>query len=71
MESKDDPERVSLDPLDPVTALRALLAVDPDAEPVEEAEPVEQARADPSIQPGEDEDQGIREDREAKYQGGA
>ena len=29
----DDAERVSLAPLDPMTALRALLAVDPDAEP--------------------------------------
>ncbi|MBA2792500.1 MAG: hypothetical protein H0U32_00725 [Thermoleophilaceae bacterium] len=31
----DDDERVSLDGLDPQQALKALLAVDPDAEPVE------------------------------------
>jgi hypothetical protein len=35
-----DPERVSLDPLDPETALRALMHVDPGAEPVEH-EPAE------------------------------
>ena len=50
MKPKDDPERVSLDPLDPVTALRALLAVDPESKPVDEdedeAEPVEQAEPD-------------------------
>lgn len=31
----DDDERVSLEGLDPQQALRAILAVDPDAEPVE------------------------------------
>ena len=50
MESKDDPERVSLNPLDPITALRGLLAVDPESEPAEkaddESEPVEQAESD-------------------------
>jgi len=31
-----DADRVSLSPLDPEEALRALLAVDPDSEPVDE-----------------------------------
>ena len=34
----DDGERVSLAPLDPLDALRALLAVDPDAEPADDQE---------------------------------
>lgn len=37
MAERDD-ERVSLDGLDPEEALRALLKVDPDAEPVAEAD---------------------------------
>ena len=37
------------DPLDPVTALKALLAVDPDAEPAKQDEPAER-------NPREDED---------------
>lgn len=35
MKRDDDPERVSLAPLKPVDALRALLKVDPDSEPSE------------------------------------
>jgi hypothetical protein len=35
---KRDEDRVSLDPLDPETALKALLAVDPHAEPADEPE---------------------------------
>jgi len=54
MESKDDSERVSLDPLDPITALKGFLAVDPESEPSgepemtdeDEAEAVEQAEPD-------------------------
>lgn len=34
-DDRDDDERVSLDGLDPQQALKALLAVDPDAKPVE------------------------------------
>jgi hypothetical protein len=39
----EDPktDRVSLEGLDPDTALRALLKVDPDAEPVEQDKPAE------------------------------
>ena len=37
--TRDDDERVSLAPLDPMTALRALLAVDPDAGPVDDHQP--------------------------------
>ena len=32
----DPDERISLAPLDPETALKALMAVDPDAKPVDE-----------------------------------
>jgi hypothetical protein len=32
----EDQDRVSLNPLDPIEALRALLAVDPDAQPAED-----------------------------------
>jgi hypothetical protein len=35
MEHDRDPDRVSLESLDPMTALRALLAVDPKSEPAE------------------------------------
>ncbi len=35
IDGEDHDERVSLDGLDPQQALKALLAVDPDAEPVE------------------------------------
>ena len=35
----DDGERVSLAPLNPLDALRALLTVDPDAEPVDAQQP--------------------------------
>ena len=35
---QDGDGRVSLSPLDPVTALRAFLAVDPESEPSDEAE---------------------------------
>lgn len=38
MDEKHDEDRVSI-PLDAETALRALLAVDPDAEPSKEDEP--------------------------------
>jgi hypothetical protein len=42
-----DGDRVSLDGLDPVAALKALLAVDPDSPPVAEAdEPSEQPKRD-------------------------
>lgn len=46
--SPDRDERISLDGLHPEDALRALLAVDPDSEPVEE----EDDEAEP--QPSED-----------------
>lgn len=46
-------ERVSLDPLDPVTALRALLAVDPEAEPSDEAERADEAGAEPTAERSE------------------
>ncbi len=36
-ESDDDDDRVKL-PIDPVEALKALLKVDPDSEPVDDAE---------------------------------
>ena len=45
-----EPERISLDALDPVVALKALLTVDPQSEPVNDAdererdEPGENAR---------------------------
>lgn len=35
---EDHDERISLAPLDPVEALRALLKVDPDSEPVDTAD---------------------------------
>lgn len=35
--NSDDDDRVSLAPLDPEAALRALLAVDPDAGPTDES----------------------------------
>ena len=42
MAQERDENRVSLEGLDPETALRALLKVDPDSEPVEQDEPAEQ-----------------------------
>jgi hypothetical protein len=36
--SRQDADRVSLEGLDPAEALKALLAVDPDAPPVDEAD---------------------------------
>jgi len=50
MESKDEPDRVSLDPLDPLTALKGLLAVDPESDPSSE----EQAGREPTEEPDEE-----------------
>lgn len=46
MEQSRDRDRVSLEGLDPETALRALLKVDPDAEPVEQDEPAKRDERD-------------------------
>ena len=43
---RDPDERVSLYPLDPLTALRAALQVDPKSEPVEGQQGSRQAEAD-------------------------
>ncbi len=45
MQDERDPDRVSLAGVDPVAALRALLAVDPDAPPVD-ADGEQQAEQD-------------------------
>ncbi len=47
----DEDDRVSLDGLDPAQALKALLAVDPDAEPVKQDD---EPRADESEHAGSD-----------------
>lgn len=52
MKRDEDPERVSLAPLKPVDALRALLKVDPDSEP---SEPDQEPKS------GESEDKNARE----------
>jgi hypothetical protein len=44
MQADRDKDRVSLEGLDPEVALRALMKVDPDAEPVEQDEPAKQQR---------------------------
>lgn len=52
MTKRVDDDRVSLEGLDPVAALKALLAVDPDAPPVD-------ADGKPQPEPAERDDEGV------------
>lgn len=46
MKSDRDPDRVSLDPLDPKTALKGLLKVDPESPPADEPEAADERESD-------------------------